>query len=353
MNMKYVISSGFLTLAFASTGWAQDVEDAAPAEAEEKKWSVCNETSFALRIATASGPLGQLTSRGWDKLRAGGCLETDISVNEPKYVFAESSPAHRGGIREWKGTIALCAKDEDFIADPTIGCSLQAMYQRDFMAVSPDEAVTDLVEIENFGSKAKTAGIQRLLQDNGYDITRVDGLAGRRTSKTLSQFLKDNELPSSLTVDEQLDALEAAALDYVKTIGLTVCNGSSEEIWTAIGRRRKGNWESRGWWKIDTGGCTQVFTESLFNSDLSFYASQESGFDEDGQNRPSKAIRTLAAAPTQFCISDSRFSVLGKDNCADNGYKAANFRAIPMDQEGLTIELTDADFAQTNPSGLR
>lgn len=319
----------------------------------QTNWKICNETSFSLRIATAHGRTGLPASSGWDKLQAGACMETTLIVGEPKYIFAESSKAHRGGIREWKGTAPLCAQDEDFVADPTVGCSLQAMYERNFMAIDPDEPVTTLVEIDNFGSKATTAGIQRLLQDNGYDITRVDGIAGRRTSKTLTQFLKDNELATNMGVQEQLAALELAAFDKVRTIGLTLCNRSSSEVWTAIGRRRKGNWESRGWWKIAAEDCAQVFTESLVDSDLSFYASQTGRKAEDGTDLPDKSLRNLAATPTQFCISESRFAVMGKDNCADNGYKAANFRVLPMDKEGLTLELTDGDFAQTNAGGLR
>ncbi len=351
MIKKLTLSLALLASTGSGISSAQDAADPEQAQAPAN-WQICNETSFSLRIAIAQNRTGQTAASGWDKLRAGGCMETIITVGEPKYVYAESVPAHRGGIREWKGTIPLCAQDTDFNADPSIGCSLQAMYERDFMAIDPDEPVTTLVEIENFGSKAATAGIQRLLQDNGYDISRVDGITGRRTSRTLSTFLKDNELPSTLTLPEQLDALEAAALEKIKTIGLTLCNGSSQEVWTAIGRRRKGNWESRGWWQIPVGGCEQVFTESLEDSDLSFYASQVGGVDEEGKERPDKAIRTLAAAPTQFCISDSRFAVIGRENCADNGYKAANFRVLPMDQEGLTLELTDADFGGS-ASGLR
>lgn len=351
MIKKIALSVCLMTGDFASISHAQDKSETDLVQTENN-WQICNETSFSLRIATAQNGTGLTAANGWDKLRAGSCLETLISIGVPKFVYAESVGAHRGGIREWKGTIPLCAQDEDFAADPTIACSLQAMYERDFMAVDPDEPITTLVEIENFGSKAQTAGIQRLLQDNGYEISRVDGIAGRRTSRTLGQFLKDNDLPSSLSVEEQLDALEAAALEKVKTIGLTLCNRSNNEVWTAIGRRRKGNWESRGWWKIPATGCQQVFTESLIDADLSFYASQVGGMDENGASLPDKALRTLAATPTQFCISESRFAVLGKDNCADNGYKAANFRVLPMDQDGLTIDLTDADFAASG-SGLR
>lgn len=319
------------------------------------KWEICNETSFSLRLAYGwqeskeTNPI----AKGWTRLRAGSCLTTDIDNGQTKFLFAESSKAHRGGIREWKGNIPICSNDADFQSDPTIGCALQDMKVRDYMPVASDEAVTTLVEIDNFKTKAATAGIQRLLRDNGYEISRVDGLAGRRTSRTLSRFLKDNELSASLSVEEQLDALETAALEKVKTVGLTLCNRSSNQIWAAIGLRRKGNWESRGWWKIDPEDCQQVYSESLIDADLSFYASQNGGLSANGEKMPDKAMRSLAATPTQFCISDAKFSVLGRESCSDFGYMAANFRVVPGDKEGLSVDLTDADFAEPSVTGLR
>jgi len=354
--MKKIVSIFMFSCLAAGSSAAQSdnqTPDAQTAPSLVTNWQICNETSFSLRVATAFVQGEKPAASGWQKLRAGSCLKTDILIGPPKYVYAESSPAHRGGIREWKGAIPLCTRDEDFRADPSIGCALQDMTERAFLTIDPNEPVTTLVEIDNFGSKASTAGIQRLLSDNGYEISRVDGIAGRRTSKTLSQFLKDKELAATLSVEEQLDALEVAAVEKVKTIGLTLCNRSSDDVWTAVGRRRKGNWESRGWWKLSTEDCAQVFTESLTNSDLSFFASQEGGSDEAGEKMEDKPIRSVATKPNQFCISDSRFAILGKENCTENGYRAANFRALPVDKEGLTIELTDVDFAEPSTSGLR
>lgn len=343
------ISASFITgQAWAQTNTPDQSEAASPT-----KWEICNETSFSLRLAygwlIGKDPL----ARGWKRLRAGSCLTTDIDNGQTKFLYAESSKAHRGGVREWKGNVAICTNDGDFQSDPTIGCALQDMKSRDYMPVASDEAVTTLVEIDNFQTKAATAGIQRLLQDNGYEISRVDGLAGRRTSRTLSRFLKDNDLPSSLSVDEQLDALEKVAAEKVQSVGLTLCNRSSKALWAAIGLRRKGNWESRGWWKIEAENCKQVFSNSLIASDLSFYASQEGGFGENGDKLPDNPMRSVAASPTQFCISDAKFSVLGRESCSDFGYKAANFRIVPGDKEGLTIDLTDVDFAEPSVTGLR
>jgi len=61
----------------------------------------------------------------------------------------------------------------------------------------------------------------------------------------------------------------------------------------------------------------------------------------------------LAATPSQFCIADSRFAVMGREDCSGQGYTAANFRPLPIDKEGMKIEVSDADFATTTGSGLR
>ncbi|NNE57496.1 MAG: DUF1036 domain-containing protein [Hellea sp.] len=321
--------------------------------AQTPAWQVCNETSFSLRLATATTIEGKIQPKGWDKVHAGQCIGIKAQPGTPRFLYAESSPAHRGGVREWKGQMALCTSDEDFKADPNIGCALQDMHMRAYLSVDPGEAITTLVEIEDFGNNAATAGIQRLLKDNGYDITRVDGVAGRRTSRTLNEFLKSRGLASTISTEEQLAALETAAMEGIKDVGLTLCNKSSNSVWAAIGRRRKGNWESRGWWSIEPEGCGQVFTETLISNDVSYYALQEGVLDEDGKRGADRLIRSVSTQPTQFCVSDSRFSVIGRENCGDMGYKPANFRPLPIDKEGVVIELTDADFAHGSVTGLR
>ena len=345
------------TNAFAQTEATETTESVtaettAPVETSSG-WEICNETSYELRLATATVIEGEINPRGWSSLRAGSCMAVAAQFGAPRFVYAESAPVHRGGIREWTGEIPLCAGDEDFEADPGVDCALQELSTRKYIAVDPEETVTTLVEIEDFGGKAVTAGIQRLLMDNGYEITRVDGVAGRRTSKTLAAFLKDQGLPVSLTPEEQLDALAKASAEKIKSVGLTLCNSSTSEIWAAIGRRRKGNWESRGWWSIPTEGCAQVFTDSLISADLSYYAVQAGGIDENGAKTGDKPLKSLAATPSQFCIADSLFAVMGRENCADHGYLAANFRPLPIDKEGAKVELSDADFVATTASGLR
>ena len=346
-----IISAAIALTSQAAPLYAQENVTAAAPEL----WQVCNETSYVLRLAIASPVAGKMTPRGWTRIRPGSCETPDGTVGIQRFIYAESSPAHRGGVREWKGKAPLCTGPEDFTADTEQSCAEQGLETRPYIAVSPDDPVTSFVEAREYGGKAGDAGIQRLLKDNGYDISRIDGLAGRRTQRTLSTFLKDRELAQNLSQSQQIDALEQAALEHVKDIGLTLCNKSEERIWSAIGLRKKGLWESRGWWPIEPEDCLQVHKESLSGSDLHFYALQEDT-PEDPENeppRPDKKLTSVSVEPVQFCIAEARFSALGRENCTDQGYHAATFRVLPTDREGVTINLTDSDFTAASAVELR
>lgn len=330
-----------------------------PIEAASKTWDVCNETSYILRLALATEIKRKLTPRGWTKLRPGACLSVPNPGISTRYVYAESSPAHMGGIREWKGTVPLCAASGDFVADTAMGCLPQDLETRLYIPVDPKEPVTQLIEPDDFKAKSETAGLQRLLRDNGYDVSRVDGQAGRRTSRSLAKFLKDNELPTDLTLEARFEALEDKAIEYAKIVGLTLCNSSSNKIWAAIGKRRKDNWESRGWWPIAPTECVQAVKQSLVGTEMHVFARQEVPLvtseqgEASSEERPDLHLRVVAATASYFCVSTARFSALGRENCADNGYQAANFRALPIDEEGVTVTFNDSDFVAPSVTGLR
>ncbi len=336
---------------------AMPVRAQTPAPAPD--WKACNETSFVLRVATATMIDGAVVPRGWTRIRPGGCHTVETAPGLPRYVYAESSRAYQGGIREWKGNAPLCTADDDFIADSNQGCEPQNMQTRLYLPVDPSEPVTTFVEAEDYGGRAEIAGLQRLLRDNGYTVSRIDGVSGRRTLRTAAKFLSDNKLPADSGLIEQIDLLEETALKRLQTIGLTLCNNASSRIWAAIGQRRGDDWESRGWWPIEAGDCAQPAAQSLIGQDVHFYARQEAPplLDESGLNilktSPDKALRVTATTPSQFCITEARFSALGRENCSDSGYRAASFRALPLDKEGVKISLSDSDFAAPSASGLR
>ena len=317
-------------------------------------WDICNETSYILRLATASIVDGKMTPQGWSKLRPGGCLNVDAPPDTPRYLYAESSPVHQGGVREWKGTVELCSSEEDFKADATISCPLQDLGTRPYKEVDPGEQKTTLVEPDDYGKNANMAGIQRLLRDNGYSVRRIDGLKGRRTTNPLNKFLKSVKKKTNISIPEKIDALEDGARQKQSEIGFTVCNESSEKIWSSVAFREDGKWESRGWWPVQVNECIRPFTRILKKTEAHYFALQEdTSAAPNEEQKLDKRLKSTAVTPSQFCIAESRFAATGRDFCSDRGYIAANFRPLPNDKEGAKVNLTDADFAEINSTGLR
>lgn len=348
--------SGFLTRSLACLGMAGLLLSPAAAQsaADQEVWQICNETSFIVRVATAVERGTVATARGWTRLRPGQCYNGGAPISAVRHVFAESSRAYAGGIREWKGTAEFCSGRDDFSATSDQSCDDQGLTQQLFIPVSDHDPITRLVEPDNYGRRAEVAGLQRLLRENGYTIRRIDGVSGRRTTRTAARFLRDNKLVSNLSLPQQIDALEKAVLAKMGDRGLTVCNTSSDPIWIATGHRRGEAWESRGWWALKIGGCAQPVTDTLKGKDMHVFARQAvTGQAADAPPAPDKHLRSDPEKTAEFCIAEAKFSAHGREDCANNGYEAVKFRILPNDVDGTTLSLTDADFVPANVNGLR
>ena len=342
-----------LTLSAALIGTpalAQDDAAISVAPSNTVAWDVCNETSFVLRKASAFIRDGRMTAQGWQELLPGSCQTLETPRGSPRFLYAESLDVHQGGIREWKGDTPLCVNHETgFSVDATQDCDAEdGLRSRAYFAVRPDEPVTTLLEPSDYGpAKAVIAAQQRLLRDAGYDMSRIDGMAGRRTSRMLRTFRNDVGLDSSADVPTVLQALLDAARAYKATVGLEVCNDSSAPVWTAVATRDGTSWRSRGWWKAEPGACTRPIDSPLPGTDAHVFALQEA---PDGSDLK---LQTTAVAPAQFCIAESRFDAPGETLCVERGYAVASFRPVPTEDPGARMRLTDADFAAPLPGGLR
>lgn len=353
--IKWAAHIGFtcLALGHAASIWAQD--NTSSLDSTANVWEICNETSYVLRVAHALTEQGITQVEGWRDVNPGDCLPTPYSdPAAPRFLYAESLPLHRGGIREWKGTTKLCAKDEDFTSEATDNCALLNMDERAYLAVKPSETRTSLIEPSDFGSKAEMAGIQRLLRDNGYKISKIDGLPGRRTSRSLSSFRKEAGIDKNIEGAELMQALRKSARRAIRTVGIEMCNESTATIWSAVAAREYGKWTSRGWWEIMQGECTQIYTKALSGSEAHIYALQENIDSESPKApKPDKRLSTAGSKAAQFCIAEARFSALGKEYCTEGGYVSANFRPVPTEEDGVRITLKDDDFTEASTAGLR
>lgn len=320
--------------------------------ASTNNWDVCNETSFVLRFAAGYIRTDKMQAAGWTQLQPGGCVTLTPPKDSPRFLFAESLPIHRGGIREWKGSFELCATEGDFVSEATDKCSLKNMDTRNYFAVKPSERRTALIESGDFGVNAETAGLQRLLQDSGYKITRVDGLSGRRTLRTITSAKSDLELDKSATNQELISALIPKAEETRKTIGLDICNDGTARMFSAIAIQQDGNWTSRGWWPVEVGACIKPYDSSLIGTQAHVFALQESQ-PIDGEPQPDRRLRSEVVTPAPFCIAESRFAALGREKCLEQGYVAVDFRPVTDDVDVQVIRLTDADFVEGGGDGLR
>ena len=326
-------------------------------------WNICNETSYILRLANATLREGEVKAQGWRNINPGQCLVESVVRGAPRFLYAESSYIHRGGIREWKGDVTLCATDGDFISAATDDCRVNNLQTRNYFAVRPNEETTTLIEPSDFGAKAQTAGIQRLLRDAGYRVTGIDGLPGRRTSRSLREFQKAEDFETMPEGDALINALASAAKAVADEVGFEVCNKSDTRIFTAIGLQEDGNWTSRGWWAVDPENCVRPLTQSLQGLDAHYYAlkvkplpqseSTDLGTQTTQDPNEDLRLRSVATIPAQFCIAEAQFSALGREMCLEGGYSIANFRPLPTDKDGVSVSLTNADFAEPNPAGLR
>lgn len=313
------------------------------AEAQEG-WRLCNRTSYVIEAAVGHEQGSGITVEGWTKLQPGTCRIALAGPLTPgmHYLYGRTSRAHLGGGREWGGRFDLCV-------DPTGGFSLESppdcasmgLESQGFRPVNitSDSSWTNhFNEIENYSEEqARNAGLQRLLDEAGVVSGAIDGHIGHRTRAAISDFLKTRNLPANLTDADLIDYLEQAAEERGRNVGFTLCNRTKNRIWSAIARRSPEGWESRGWWRIEAGGCARVIDRPLRGSEHFVYAEMEDGAQ----------LRTLVQASEAFCVGRAKFAILGREDCEESAYRTALFQRTPAPVDRKLIhEFFARDFAQ-------
>lgn len=323
----------------------------APAAAQ---WTICNETSYIAEVAIAYPEADRRVTEGWTRVRPGECQVARRQALTPgtHFLYARSSPAHRGGMREWSGTTPLCVDAHDFSIAGDAVCEDLGFETRFFLAepiegtaqrtslVDPNYEKTDLTraDIPANLSRLKIAGVQRLLTDVGYYDRAIDGYVGRRTTRAIERFVADQGLDATPSDDDLIDLLETVALQRQDEAGLKLCNRASEPVWTAIAQRKDEGWESRGWWPLGPDECAKVLDEPLSQPAYYVYAAMN-GPDGDTD-------RPLVSADETFCLAPTRFAILGRESCQGRGYEEGRFATVlARDRPFATLEFSDSDFA--------
>jgi uncharacterized membrane protein len=275
---------------------------ALPARAQgEGGWQLCNRTSFIIETAVGRTVGTGVSVDGWTKLPPGTCETALPGPLTPgiHYLYGRGSSAHQGGGREWGGRHELCV-------DPTGGFSLESppdcaamgLEAQGFRPVNITAATwtNNFTEIEEWSlENARNAGLQRLLDEAGVVSGNIDGHIGSRTRAAINDFLRLKGLPANTSDADLIDYLEQAAEERSRAVGFTLCNRTKNRIWSAIARRSTEGWESRGWWRIEAGGCARVIDRPLRGSEHFVYAGRDNC--EEGSYRTALFART--AAPTE------------------------------------------------------
>jgi uncharacterized membrane protein len=312
-------------------------------------WQICNETSYVLEAATGRPDGRAIVVQGWTRLRPGECR---TAVGAPlargtHYLYARTSSAHRGGRRQWGGDARLCIDNtSSFTIENPPQCATMGLEERRFRRVQinkRDSWRTSFSEATQYTlTRARQQGLQRLLDDAGYDLREGRrGADPRRIAQAIAQFRQTARLAPNASESQLIDALETAARRRAQQVGLTLCNRARGRMWTAIARRRGEGWESRGWWPLNPGGCVRTIDEVLIQETYFVHADLES---PDGP-------RYLAAASELFCTSGARFAILGREQCDTRYYDTTLFARISArNRDGLVVDFEEHDFL---PAGER
>ncbi|MDX2233818.1 MAG: DUF1036 domain-containing protein [Hyphomonadaceae bacterium] len=340
---------GAVAAALALAGGESGAQQKPAPKAAVSGWQLCNQTSYILEAATGRPDDRTVVVQGWIRLRPGQCAIAAPGplVRGVHYVYARTSPAHRGGRRQWGGDARLCIDPTaSFAVQNPPSCEQMGLEERTFRRVQinkRDSWRTSFAEASPYTLYgARSQGFQRLLEDAGYDARTASGRSDpRRAADAIQRFRAEAKLPATATEDQVIDALENAARRRAAAIGLTLCNRTSGRIWSAVARRRGEGWESRGWWPLGPGGCARAVDDPLLQTVYFVHAALESPQGE----------RYLAAAGETFCTSPTKFAIIGRERCADRYYDETLFTAISSDgREGLVVEFAEGDFL---PAGAR
>lgn len=315
------------------------------------KYSFCNKSSYVLSAAIGYVDGDRLATRGWWRLHPGECkVVLTEQANPGRYfVYAEGIPGHKGPMRTWSGETNLCVENAGFfnLRNQEV-CRDDPASQRRFIDVEVTEAAggnwqTDFTEASEYTVySAEVAGVQRLLNDIGRDVGRIDGSMGRSTQRVIANFRKENDLEDGTGIDDELiDALIENANARDSKLGFFYCNKTNSAVWSAVAELGDGeNYVSRGWWKVEPGACAKIIKGELARDHYYVYGAIEEGANE----------RKLVGGEKSFCVNAVMFETGNEAPCADQDLDEAMFRRVEIGGAPSATFNFEADMFSAPPS---
>ena len=283
---------------------------------------LCNRTSYIVYAATAQTNSGMRQTRGWTRIVPGDCQTAIKGSLSPQgvAVYARSALAHSGLPRAWGGKVSACVRDANFALSQSVttpNCAAPDSFSMPFAAISTDgrndftmhfdeqPALTTLIA-------AQLAGVKRLLKDNGYVISAVNGAPDKITGKALNQFRTKMHFGPDDGNDVLFQALETQAEKSVVPAGYTVCNDGKDDVMVAIAESSPKGPVSRGWWRVAGGACARTMTASLKTDAVWLLAQKQNG-------------TAVLSGPDHFCVMPQEFEIARHRDCAAQGQADAGF----------------------------
>lgn len=324
-------------LSFLLAGLAAFIGAAVFAAPAQAGLEFCNRSSYLLDAASAHEVEQGVLVQGWFEINPGDCatvIGEDLSGGE-YYAFARTRGAHGASRRLTSGDRMLCIDVADFSFVSANGCTGRGLQKVEFARIDTEgnsdwKAVFS--ESGNYDDKrARTAGVQRLLRELGYEPGSVDGFSGGRTTRAIKDFQKANGLTRDGKINSALfTSLEAAGEKRQRRSGFHFCNDTELLVWAAIGYRKSDEWRSSGWIRVPAGNCAPAITSKL--DEPTYYAYAEAVTD-GGDVARRNDVPLIWGGDRTFCTKPTRFFIRGRSNCAARGYDEVPFQEVTL-QEG-------------------
>lgn len=325
MKTRHCLAGGMFLLA-GLTGTAPGF---APATARAAEYQLCNQTSYVLDAALAVQVRQTTASQGWFRVYPGGCevILSRTEDTERYFVYARTPDAYDTAPLPNSASNMICIAQENFLIPGAWQCADPNNSMVSFSEVTADTkslvGQTILTGESSFDQEqARIAGLQRLLVKAGFDPGVVDGNQGEQTSLALAEFRRRNNISERESDAILFEALLGAAVEKVRSVGLTYCNDTEWTIFAAVGISSEGTTRAEGWFELAPGACNRAIRDALDGDKLHVFAQAH-----DGNGFPviHNGTPLQWGGDTELCTKATRFETSNHENCRAQGLNVNGF----------------------------
>ena len=295
---------------------------------------LCNETSYVLRVATAYQQGLASKTDGWQVLLPGQCQasKNQIPPQAQAFVYAKSDSSHAGEGLVFDGKERFCVGPEDasFAIEGRRECRKRGYLAADFAPITGTgkQLFVTFTEKADFGSRrAPVAGLQRLLSDLQYDMGKIDGFRGARTSEASAAYRLRYQVKGKPEGEKLLAQLFETTRKQADERGLILCNKTKNLVWAATGRIKGDGFESQGWLRVLPKQCAQAIHQNLTDRFYFYYAE---AVTDTGAPVMSGGSPQKWAGDFDMCVKNTRFAITGTQNCEARGYQQHKFVKVDI-----------------------